>query len=701
MSFITSICLSSTALSGDTINIYSNADQFGTAFTSTTLSQISTPNCPVALEVPDGTTQLLFVDTVTLCSTLVDISADLCVTCNLGLSEVSTGVGSLSVGELTGTCVSAITDYQIYWYGPDNQSQLAFISGEGTQFPYNQQHPILNRPVLSGTYYPVIEKVKINNNIFSLSGENNTIISNLDCLSPITITEDFSCENGDTAQTYSHSLSFTTQANGLPPEGVSGKFIFLSSNTEAFAFSFYGYTVPDRLKIYFSGSFYSDLIVLEDVIVGSDLNPLSFVPLDVIPKEISTYFWAPFKKVIPLTGLTLNSGDFLIIEVIPNQNNPQTNWTLEFTCTEIDCPACTDQYINSPYKIVTNSVEIQTGTCGTREIMYQLSGCTGSEIDNSWINKYLMYLPTSYMRGFDNNGLYEFNTNTLYYNKVSCFDNSLYYNEPSCFTSGGYLKYQRNSITEYFFEFSNFNDFKRYFDSFTYTKNNFSGSINSNDNSYYTSAQFFLYYGNTTGTTCGDVTNFTTIVLHPQTMIISSGSSGLNYTLTINQPPVSGKTFTECELFCNYLVTGFLANINSIDYNAPSAFTSNVGLQNLNPLRNVGRLVSWNDSRPSFRVWDSQHLWDYSNKFIPYSGNNQIITSLSGTVCSNLDYSYFSNPHVYLTGFRVNAFLLETNNSMDFQLYSSPVNNWFLGPEELAYEFSGGQVTFSSSTYCI
>ena len=115
--------------------------------------------------------------------------------------------------------------------------------------------------------------------------------------------------------------------------------------------------------------------------ITSNINLLTF------PKSGQTAQF--FSKVTSLTSLTRSLGDYLILEVIPNQSNTQTKWDFYFTCMDtFDCDLCLYDYLNTPYKIQSTSITGITGSCFSIYVSFNLSGCTSSAItDSELINK--------------------------------------------------------------------------------------------------------------------------------------------------------------------------------------------------------------------------------------------------------------------------------------------------------------------------
>jgi hypothetical protein len=89
------------------------------------------------------------------------------------------------------------------------------------------------------------------------------------------------------------------------------------------------------------------------------------------------YFYA---KPINLTNFTINSGDYLIIEVIPNPIENQTSWDLYFKCLEsFNCESCIQQYYTYPYgqEIILSSINpTYSLACNKLYITLQINGCS-------------------------------------------------------------------------------------------------------------------------------------------------------------------------------------------------------------------------------------------------------------------------------------------------------------------------------------
>lgn len=182
---------------GTSFDIYTaSTGPFGIYQTGVPVVSLTT-NCPYIMVLEPGTTQLLFVDNFG-CTVSASISSStVCDNCDLGFDSIQDPdlPGKIYAGNLTGTC-QPMTDYRIYWYGPDSTTNLAFTSGFGSAFlPYTYTHPFVPTPptgysgitgVTGGTYIPVIDKVKISGITYSQTGFTSAVTACLDsCIDPI------------------------------------------------------------------------------------------------------------------------------------------------------------------------------------------------------------------------------------------------------------------------------------------------------------------------------------------------------------------------------------------------------------------------------------------------------------------------------------------------------------------------------------
>jgi hypothetical protein len=132
-----------------------------------------------------------------------------------------------------------------------------------------------------------------------------------------------------------------------------------------------------------------------------------------------------------------------------------------------------------------------------------------------------------------------------------------------------------------------------------------------------------------------------------------------------------------------------------------------------NPFYYCEYFTSGNTSNSS-QSWDGYFTTpDWSFNTYPFSGNpSTIIPSLSGSVCNYnstgryigpIFNSFYRQQYKYI--YKVQ--LTNPSNASDFDIYASPINNFTYSGSpgtilyDLAYRYSGGNVTYSSSTYII
>ena len=127
-----------TTLVSNTIMVYRNPVNninHGSYITSVSKNCL-TINKPCEINIPNGTTTVRLLDSVSYCYYDIAIcDSNVCQPCNLGFSNaLNNKVGYLSISNLTGTCDNDIANYVVDWYGPDNSNLLAFSSGKGPLF---------------------------------------------------------------------------------------------------------------------------------------------------------------------------------------------------------------------------------------------------------------------------------------------------------------------------------------------------------------------------------------------------------------------------------------------------------------------------------------------------------------------------------------------------------------------------------------
>ena len=707
MPFSASTCLTDlgTVALGGTFNIYSNIGGYTTPFqTNVTYSQLFGPLCPYVMgNVPDGTTTIRIIDTLTkCCATLELLSNDLCTTCELSFDSYQTSnIGIIVAGELTGSCENDITDYKIFWYGPNSSTNLAFTSGYGSTFsPYDLTHPLvgINSPMVeSGTYIPVIDKVKLNGLNYSQTGGTGYIQAELECFNATTVNvQPFTCDNGTVPlpNDYTHRVNFAGAAAGTTPLTLQSTFE-LDPTTDYFSWKFKAEGITDSLKITFYGSAYSNPIILEYWTIGQQ-NITSNINLLTFPKSGQTIQY--LSKVTSLTSLIRSSGDYLILEVIPNQNNPQTNWDFYFTCMDtFDCDLCLYDYLNTPYKIKSTSITGVTGSCSSIAVSFNLSGCTSSAITDSDIYKYqatpITGINTTSFSNLETNnstGLLSRQTPSLDWDQTTCNANYDFTTTQTCSPSNtNTIKFVKENTGPsgqgvIKMEFSSLSDLIHYKSSYDLLLPYSGTPSNPADPNYYRFFSLYIPKNATPSTNCGDNTTILGYDIH-YSSIVTTGNTGGVYTLNITMPTISNglPPFDPCDINCEYYVnTYFPTFINGSSTGATNVenFTTNTGSKYVRPF---GATLKFVENPPTVvsasTIEGGYILNNYLNSTIPFSGSSSPYTqipSLSALTCNNFTSIGTSNvgyqrAYVYL--YRVE--LTDPNNVKSFRILASPIVN--------------------------
>ena len=721
--YVTVILSSSGLTSTSTdFSIYANNNNYAYPIVDNiTNYQLTATTTPFNLLVDSTAARIMVLDKNNGKKTYADITTNnLCDTCDLGFDYYPTAtVGRLYAGNLTGTCQSSFGEYRINWYGPNSSTNVAYASGSGTSFNYNFRHPLTGATglfALAGTYFPVIDKVKIGGIAFSQSG--NTLYSNdpvpalLTCFDAVTVEVDaFTCSNGDSSNLpqYEHRVLFTAVGNGESPRPLNSTFL-LSAGTKYFAWKFKGESVPDKLKLTYYGSAYNyNPIVLEYWDVGDQLGSSNY-SLNVFPKSADTNSYVG--KLTCLTGFTINNNDTIIMDITPNTGNPSTNWDFYFGCfnNTIDCTLNTGT--TRPYKIIGSSITGITGTCGT------IFKCQFSGVPNSATTQYdLIDYAGSYQiyPTFNNSGIGDLlGSNNMNYSIVQCSQDWLVYRSPSdnfCATNAAYNITYEKSVGNFRITTNNpiyitniFSDYN------TNIKPNISiYSADSSNINYYRYIE--IGYPNSTGSqVCGDGTTRRTIQLH-QSSVVTTGTSGSDYWINYTMPTIPyGMSFTTCDLYCTTIVSQQVTNMNNSSTGSTYNYTGTTNTASRYLYGHTGILKSASGSTVSTTQDFVSYiiLTNYQNETVPASGASYtLIPSLSGVSCPNIT-NYFGQYGT--TGYiRYNAYyqyrLIDPLDLSAFQIYTNKVietgttvNAYVY---ELVYTFSGGTVQYSNSNYII
>ena len=727
MSFSASTCLSYTGslTLSPTLTVYSNPispSNSGVFVTTVSSSDITGGNCPYVLVVPDNTTIIRLYDIDNFCYTDIPVSNnDLCITCDLNFNTaIVTSIGKISVGDITGSCDTSITDYKISWYKSTNPLTPAFTSGKGTLFtPYNYVHPLTGTsevPVISGSYTPQLDYIEVNGVKFSRSGDTGTVLGELDCLPSSIVVEALNCVNGDGSSDlpqYEHKFAYSATTGGGVPQPLYSTFE-LSAGTNYFVWKFRGFTVPDKIKLTLSGASYGVPIVIDYwEIGGSSINSLG---PSTIPRSVNTTDY--LSRIVPLTSFTIVNGDNIIMEVTPSTATTQTSWTFYCSCLDtVDCdfcypPTATTVSGNTSYQypIDLSSIVVNSGECGVNfTYTIDLSSCPYSAYTASTFYKYF---------GFTNRSIQDsatYNVGLFFYNQLNCTITNIYGTaNPSCVNLGpgntityeksnGLLKITSNqlsTINTYYYQPYLTNIVPRI--SFP--------NDNTNPNFY---RMFKVWFPDSTGTTpCGDGTNPKLYLIH-QSSVVTTGTTGSDYYIQFTMPTItSGINYSTCDLYCNtwinYIVTQTNLYTTSFNYTGTTTVGSTYNFA-------IGDFIAFTGQTSTVSTRNSANTFTYrdtSNYTFPYSGDPlTIIPSLTSETCSNfseylpdLSSPIFGNNqqrYVWYHEFQV----FDPTNLENFRIYAKRVlkNGKVASPIEttLIYEYSGGTVTYINNDYFV
>jgi len=715
MAFSISTCLTNKGTSDGPYDIYSNIDGYDTPFLTNVLSaNLFGDNCPYIIDnVPDNTTSIKIIETTTNCCVIVEIqSNELCIVCDIYFDiYVRENVGKITAGNLTGSCENQITDYKISWYGPDSVEDIAFTSGFGNEFgPYDLTHPLTGTSsptALAGIYKPVIDIIKINGLDFTKDGGNGTIQSELDCFETTTVEVfPFTCDNGTEVGNYTHRVNFNASF-GVTPLTLKSTFK-LDPTINYFAWKFRGFTVPDTLKITFYGEAYSEPILLEFYTVGSELVRDNF---NTFPRLVDTD--TDLQKVTNLSNFVINENDYLLLEVIPNSNNPQTNWDFYFTClTDFDCYVCQDQYINDPNKIISSSIITTLQDCDRVRIRFDFSGCTFNDYALTDIYK---YAGSSGRRTFFLGDSLIFNSD-LYYEQTSCSSGGSGSSRLCSLPNNNIITFEKtvvNNIGVINMTFTDVNDLNAYYTSYINRKNS---EINRTVNPWIDDPNIINYYRyltleipDTVGNNlCGDGVTYLHFPVHLSSTPISGTTNDL-YTLTIPMPTIQGGllTFSECELFCTSRLSAMVntINISSTGTTNNISFTNNKGSRFITPFNFLNTFSIATRQALSGTVGGGYSSDERLNRTLPVSGNTySIIPSLTGFTCDISDKGEITSIGrvVRTSSYRVN--LTDPNNLRSFEIRANEIINGALQTTNypiLVLTYVDGVITFSDPNYVI
>ena len=732
--FSASTCITSSVTSPGPFDIYLDSDYTSTPhITNVSINSLTGNSCPYIIVVPTGTTSLGFKDILLdSCTTILIQDNNICSNCNLGLSNYSAStITRLSCGVLTGTCLN-INDYVINWYGPNDTTTLAFTSGAGSFLTLGMTpHPFLginSIPQPEGVYTPVISKIKLSGVTFSNTGGTNNVLFSGNCL-PTTTILPLSCTNQTNYSTtppysfYKHYINYEFLNGNVPtPVKLTYK---VSTSTQFFGWRFRGTDNPDRITIKFSGSSYGgNEFGLDDIVVGQNLLSNNFNPT-VFPKSADTLGY--LTKLTCLTGLTVNNDDNILITITPATSN--TVWDLYSTClTSYDCNNC---LLTNPYKIIGSTITGLTTSCYSN-VNFSISGCNYNNYLNSDLYKYyvsdvgyqqpLVNGPVGASFGQPYNNPSVFYSTNFYNNQNVCNQAPVYTVTSNCATDTNNVKYEKTFVggvgSKGIFNITGSSTvISAHYNSWNYLKTNYPGSSSPTDVSYYRTFKG-KFPGQYTSNNCGENVTSQILNFHPSSTVSTGLTSNGSYYFRLTAETISNNfsSVTSCDINCLQNTNTYVEIINNTSTGATTTFnrefvysagTLDFGVYYTIPFYDCYTVTKSVQTQVSNTLEGNLFTNQWTTNTIPYSGvSNTLIPSLSGTVCNyNLtgqvisEYNSFYNKKVLYYYYIIKPTLT------DFEIWSAPIINYSANTNFndaiLAYRYSGGSVTYSSSTYII
>ena len=708
MSFLVSTCITVGASGlGSTLKLYLNpisSTNFGTYLQSVSKTDITGANCPYTFEVPDGTTSIRVYDQTNYCYVDFNVEdSNSCNVCNLNFDNISNNlIGTINVGNLTGSCDPSITDYKVSWYGPNSSTNVAFTSGKGTAFPgYTSPHPLTgsSAPLLfPGVYESRITDVELNGVKFSVTGGTGTgfvLSSGLTACSMSFNVSAFTCNNGTyEGPYYEHQKTFLTDGTGTIPQALSTVFE-LSAGTEFFIYQLTGYIKYDTLKITYSGASSPVPLVLENIKVGTNPSPGTDIYFTSAERD-----WASqsMKRILPLSGISINSGDILIMEITPYNGATDTSWDLKFGCYSNPTlnKTCFDTYKDESYKIVKSTINtVDYGSCNGTGVTFNITGCTLADknnLDNSPLGQY--GVNGSPFGDNQSYGPLTYNTYAFYNSNISQSRYQYGCTNYGCVSTVGNTITITKTISNFDFFFESSVDCSAYYNSYISAYNGVTSSLSSTPYSsdptnigYYRALKIILPNSSCSQTsvcdTCSSITNHYLDV----TANVSTGTTTGGYYMTISLPTMSNSyTCLPCENGCPSSVTQIVNDVNnSATGTTFTTRTYNNGLRQDSPFCYDAVLTTNSGSRTEVDTEGYIYTYgDYFNKLIPQSGfTNTLTPQYSAITIDWKNHFYLSFPSIDDGGFtfyRQTFFKFKvsatTVSPLTFKIYAKDVVDW-------------------------
>lgn len=565
----------------------------------------------------------------------------------------------ITIGALSATTSCTIGDYVIEWHLNSIEGSVVLTSGVGTDpnYPGMVQIPFTNQPVPGGVLYPMIVYIYVNGDKYTSYPDPNARYSPdlKTCINPISVF-DLNCNNGSQGSitppspynsTYTHAISYNYTTS--QPNQASRELSFVlntGGTTKYFCWFFNGYYYADKVKVSYIRK--SDMYetILDYWNIGTTATPTDFTST---PKKWGGQM---FQFVTNLTGITYNNGDYLKINITPNESNPLTNWDIYFKCKgDFNCITAPIGW-NYPDTGTTSMVSGTTsGQCYYRLTFNSLSGYNWTLSD---FYKYYVYNTNtmygsgsaSYTPATDSISctLYIYTGHTLYSvpgMNTSC---TVYSDIYTISKTGNLLTFTFNSSTDY-------NTYKSSFDTIF---NNTGMSGYTSDNTKFNHYKFFYVYMRS-GTTCGDGQTERYLYFHYSSPI-TWDEPNKTFSITLTNT-TNGITETNCNT-AHSTIDSYISIVTS-SINLPDYTWSSIKLGGASPFGGISMFetpnIYYNETEKEF-YW---YILAY-----PDIVNN--VCSLTGWYTSGW---YTSGGYSYLYKCRVKIKITNT---------SDPVNNYEL-----------------------
>ena len=722
MPFQVSIVLTVASIVNTNVDVYSNPVSninHGTFVQQVTKACLTT-NSPCTVSVPDGTVTVRLRDSGSYCYWDLPIcDSDVCNTCALGFANILNDQnGTVSIGNLTGSCDSSIDDFRVEWLGPNSLSTTGFTSGKGTQYSYQNTHPLIgsSAPLLPpGTYVSRITNVNLNNVKFSsISGLPGHVYSPTltGCTTTVNVVG-LNCLNGNVPGDlyYQHQKSYIT-TNPLVTPSPLNTYFQLGNGTKFFVFEFTGYEQWDIIKLTLTGTTRPRPIVLEEYKVGSVGNFDNYDPSS-FPKSTNR---TVVRKIVTLTGLTITNNDSIKIDLTPNTATTNTSWVFRFGCRESISyeKNCLNTYKNKPYRIQLSSLSRPLpgpNDCQQYSVSFQVSGCSQTQ-NNGWDNsdfKYLIGYSTSQNNiSGDNNGLINISSSTFIpsYNSYSV-GSPTYNSDSTCTQYTDTYTYQKvtgstPSNNKLIYRFTNQTDANTCETQIIDAKNTIYPTWNTSntDSNYYR----FLYHNRVNGVSitqlCTDGTNFNLVqdFIAPNAVISQTTVAGAYpYQVSITTPTMS-YTGTSFPGIC--ISNSWPGWINSVNTFATGTTISTTTVTSKNRPTKSTAAYKWSSgsTSPTTSSNHSGYLQIYpSYDFYTYPAYGDttpptLIPSFSGSPFPTQRYlTDFKDVNGNGLFYRQSLFYYTIESTSfaptyNYKIFGSPVSNYSLGTSVLIYD---------------